>query len=80
MWSYVEPKWEYKQEKLLEIFKTVTTKQMLSEHWISISGSWKEYMNLESEHSLFNSNEVNKFPSEFSQGILDDSCGIHRYI
>ena len=26
---------------------------MLSEHWISISGSWNEYMNLEFKHSLF---------------------------
>ena len=46
---------------------------MLSEHWICVSGSWNEYINLESDHSLFKGNEVNKFPSELSKEILDDS-------
>ena len=80
------------QIKILGAVKTITTKRMLSEHWISISGSWNEYMNLETEHSLFNvktwaqvgqcndGNEGNKFPAELSKEILDDSWDTHIYL
>ena len=60
--------------------KTITTKQMLSEHWISVSGNWNEYMNLEFEHSLFKRNEINKFYSELPKEILDDSWDTHIYL
>ena len=78
MWKYV-PKRECKQEKPWNL-KNNNYKQMLSEHWISVSGNWNEYMNLEFEHSLFKGNEGNKCPAEFPKEILDDSWGTHIYI
>ena len=69
-----------KIRKTLELSKTITTKQMLSEHWIHVSGSWNEYKNLEFDSSCFKGNEVNKFHSELPKEILDDSWDTHIYL